>query len=178
MYHGYNADQPWTVQPAIPNNDPTATFYSIDPPTTPHNNSTSYFDPAIAMLQIQELTQALTKEQETVKVLRTTIRKKEKTNKNLNEISTKQLETNRRQDKQLEQYQQMISLQLPNYWEGYQKGYQSGLAEWKDRSKKNIRLRPIAELTDIAELQKSLKSQHAIQQKRQYLKQQSLKLTN
>ena len=95
----------------------------------------------------------------------------------MNEISTKQLETNRRQDKQLEQYQQMISLQLPNYWEGYQKGYQSGLAEWKDTSKKNIRLRPIAELTDIAELKKSQNSQ-ALQQKRQYLKQQNLKLTN
>ena len=177
----YSIDQP-TTQLAIPNNDPTAAFYSIDQPTTqptvPHDNSTSYFDPAAAMLQIQELTQALTKEQGTVKVLRATIRKVAKTNKNLNEVNTKQLETNRRQDKQLEQYHQIISLQVPNYWEGYQKGYQLGLAEWKDTSKKNIRLRPIAELTDIAELKKSQNSQHAIQQKRQYLKQQNLKLTN
>ena len=182
MYLGYNAGQPWMVQPAIPNNDPTATFYSIDQPTTqptiPHDNSTSYFDPAAAMLQIQELTQALTKEQGTVKVLRATIRKVAKTNKNLHETNTKQLDTNKRQDKQLQQYHRLFTLQLPDYWEGYQKGYQRGLAEWKDTSKKNIRLRPIAELTDIAELKKSQNSQHVIQQKRLYLKQQSLKLTN
>ena len=181
MYPRYNT-QPWMAQLAIPNSDPTTPFYSIDQPTTqptiPHDDPTSYFDPAAAMLQIQELTQALAKEKGTVKVVRATFRKGTKTNKDLHETNTKQLDTNKRQDKQLEQYHKMITLQLPNHMDGYQKGYQSGLAEWKDRSKKNIRLRPMAELTDIAELQKSQNSQHAIQQKRQYLKQQNLKLTN
>ena len=169
MYHGYNADQPWTVQPAIPNNDSTALFYSMDQPTTPHNNSTTYFNPALAMLQVQELMQALTKEQETVKVLRTTIRKKEKTNKDLNETNTKQLETNKKQDKQLEKYHKMITLQLPNHWDGYQKGYQAGLAEWRDKSKKNIRLKAITELTDkkrSADITEIIEiNQHAIQHK-------------
>ena len=177
----YSMNQP-TTHLAIPNSDPTAPFYSIDQPTTqptiPHDDPTSYFDPAAAMLQIQELTQALTKEQGTVKVLRATIRKVAKTNKNWHEVNTKQLDTNKRQDKQLQQYHQIISLQVPNYWEGYQKGYQLGLAEWKDTSKKNIRLRPIAELTNIAELKQSQNSQHVIQQRELYLKQQSLKLTN
>ena len=179
----YSMNQP-TAQPAIPNSDPTAPFYSIDQPTTqptiPHDDPTSYFDPAAAMLQIQELTQALTKEQGTVKVLRATIRKVAKTNKNLNEVNTKQLETNRRQDKQLEQYHQIISLQVPNYWKGYQKGYQHGLAECerKDTSKKNIKIRPIAELINIAEQKQAQNSQQVSQQRELYLKQLNLKLAN
>ena len=81
MYQGYNADQPWTVQPATSNSDSTAFFYSMDQPTTPHNNSTTFFNPALAMLHTQELMHALTKEQEAVKVLKRTIKKREKQTK-------------------------------------------------------------------------------------------------
>ena len=177
----YSMNQP-TAQPAIPNSDPTAPFYSIDQPTTqptiPHDDPTSYFDPAAAMLQIQELKEALAKEKGTVKVVRATFRKVTKTNKDLHETNTKQLDTNKRQDKQLQQYHRLFTLQLPDYWEGYQKGYQRGLAEWKDTSKKNIRLRPIAELINIAEQKQAQNSQHVSQQRELYLKQLSLKLAN
>ena len=177
----YSMNQP-TAQPAIPNSDPTAPFYSIDQPTTqptiPHDNHTSYFDPAAAMLELQELKEALAKEKGTVKVTRATFRKVTKTNKDLHATNIIQLETNRRQDKQLQQYHRMISCQVPNYWKGYQMGYQHGLAECEkeDTSKKNIKIRPISQLINIAQQKQAQNSQQVSQQRELYLKQLNLKL--
>ena len=177
----YSMNQP-TAQPAIPKSDPTTPFYSIDQPTTqptiPHDNHTSYFDPAAAMLELQELKEALAKEKGTVKVTRATFRKVTKTNKDLHATNIIQLETNRRQDKQLQQYHRMISCQVPNYWKGYQMGYQHGLAECEkeDTSKKNIKIRPISQLIDIAQQKQAQNSQQVSQQRELYLKQLNLKL--
>ena len=152
-------DQQYSMnQPATSNSDSTTFFYSMDQPATPHNDSTTFFNPALAMLHTQELMHALTKEQEAVKVLKRTIKKREKTNKDLKEANTKMLETNKKLDTQMEKYHKMFILQLPNHRDGYQKGYQAGLAEWKNNSK-SIRLKAITELTDKKEVQKSQKSQ-------------------
>ena len=124
------------------------------------NNTIQIIEKTHKILRKNKICNTCTQSLGVIRGVKKTIKKIEKANKDLKKANTRMSWRWRlwqcrhvKLDKQIEKYHQISTHQMPNHVSEYQQGFQAGLADWKEDSKR-IRKEAIKELAKIAKLQK------------------------